>query len=125
MYLKKQKKFVHFKLKNGLDQTIPPPTTTTHNHPPPFKIYSPPTTTHHHPQQPTTSQIYPPPPTTTHHHSKYINHHPPSPKTYPALPTISQKMDQHLAKAKICLYVTSYRHCFNSFFFFEMQYSLP
>ena len=105
MYLKKQKKFVHFKLKNGLDQTIPPPTTTTHNHPPPFKIYS--------------------PPTTTHHHSKYINHHPPSPKTYPALPTISQKMDQHLAKAKICLYVTSYRHCFNSFFFFEMQYSLP
>ena len=139
MYLKKQKKFVHFKLKNGLDQTIPPPTTTTHNHPPPFKIYSPPTTTHHHPQQPTTSQnisttthhhpppakIYPPPPTTTHQQPKYIHHHPPPAKVYPPLPTISQKMDHHPAKAKIYWYITSFRHCFNSFFFFEMQYSFP
>ena len=77
----------------------PPAPTTIHQHPPPAKIC-------------------PPPPTTTHHH-------PPPAKIYPPLPTISQKMDHHPAKAKIYSYITSFRHCFNSFFFFEMQYSFP
>ena len=62
---------------------------------------------------------------TTHHQPKYIHHHPPPAKIYPPLPTISQKMDHHPAKAKIYWYITSFRHCFNSFFFFEMQYSFP
>ena len=93
-------------------------------------------TTHHDPPPSTTnsplSKIYPPPPTTsqnmsttTHHQPKYIHHHPPPAKIYPPLPTISQKMDHHPAKAKIYSYITSFRHCFNSFFFFEMQYSFP
>ena len=34
-------------------------------------------------------------------------------------------MDHHPAKVKIYSYITSLRHCFNSFFFFEMQYSFP
>ena len=80
----------------------------------------PPTTTHHHPPP---SKIYPPPSTTTHYQPKYVHHHPPPAKIYPPLPTISQKMDHHPAKAKIYSYITSFRHCFNSFFFFEMQYS--
>ena len=83
---------------------------TTHHHPPP------PTMTHHHP---------PPRTTTTHHQPKYIHHHPPPAKIYPRLPTISQKMDHHPAKAKTYSYITSVRHCFNSFFFFEMQYFFP
>ena len=61
-------------------------------------------------------------------------HHPPRPtlhhhllpaKIHPSLPTTSQKMDHHPAKAKIYSYVTSFWHCFNSFFFFEMQYCFP
>ena len=48
-------------------------------------------------------------------------HHRPPTKIHSPLPTISQKMDHHPAKAKIY----SYRHCFNSFFFFLMQYSFP
>ena len=71
-----------------------------------------PTTTHHHPPP---SKIYPPPPTTTHH----------QPKLYPPLPTISQKMDYHPAKAKTYSYITSIRYCFNSFLFFKMQYYFP
>ena len=89
-------------------------------------------TTHHHPPPPTTIQNIsttthhdPPPSTTTHHQPKYVHHHPPPAKIYPPLPTISQKMDHHPAKAKIYSYITSFRHCFNSFFFFEMQYSFP
>ena len=72
-------------------------------------------TTHHHP----------PPSTTTHHHPKYVHHYPPPAKIYPPLPTISQKMDHHPTKAKIYWYITSFRHCFNSFFFFEIQYFFP
>ena len=90
------------------------------------------TTSHHHPLPPTTSQnksttthYHPPPSTTTNHQPKHIHHHPPPAKIYPPLPTISQKMDHHPAKAKIYSYITSFRHCFNSFFFFEMQYSFP
>ena len=78
----------------------------------------------------------PPPSTTTHHQQKYIHHHPPPAKIYPlppttsqnistTIPNISQKMDHHPAKAKIYWHITSFRHCFNSFFFLEMQYSFP
>ena len=73
----------------------------------------------------TTTHHDPPPSTTTHHQPKYVHHHPPPAKIYPPLPTISQKMDHHPAKAKIYWYITPFRHCFNSFFFFEMQYSFP
>ena len=76
----------------------PPPSTTTHHHP---KYI------HHHPPPTTTSQNMS---TTTHHQPQYIHHHLPFPK-----------MDHHPAKAKI----TSSRHCFNSFFIFEVQYSFP
>ena len=97
--------------------------TGTHHHPPPSKIYQPPPTTiHHHPPP---AKICPPPPTTTHHQPKYFHNHPPPAKMYPPLPTISQKMDHHPAIAKIYSYITSFRHCFNSFIFFEMQYSFP
>ena len=67
----------------------------------------------------------PPPSTTTHHQPKYVHHHPPTAKIYPRLLTISQKMDHHPTKAKIYWYITSFRHCINSFFFFEMQFSFP
>ena len=86
---------------------------TIHDHPPPSKIY---------PLPPTTSQNMS---TTTHHQQKYIHHHPPSVKIYPPLPTISQKMDHHPPKTKIHSYINSFRHCFNSFFFFERKYSFP
>ena len=108
--------------------------TTIHHHPTSAKIYPPPpTTTHHHPpplttthQHPPPAKIYPPPPTTTaHHQPKYIHQNPPSAKIYPPLPTTSQKMDHHPAKAKIYSYITSFRHCFNSSFFFEVHYSFP
>ena len=85
---------------------MPPPTTTIHHHPPPAKIYL-------------------PPPTTTHHQSKYIHYHPPRARIYPPPPTTSQKMDHHPAKAKIYSCITSFWHCFNSFFFIEMQYCFP
>ena len=76
--------------------------TTIHNHLPPSKMYPPPTASQN------TS-------TTTHHQSKYIQHYLPFPK----------KMDHHPTKVKIYSYINSFRHSFNSFFFFEMQYSLP
>ena len=82
---------------------------TTHHHPPLAKICPPPPT----------------PPTTSQNTSTTTHHHPPPANIYPPLPTISQKMDHHPAKAKIYWYITSFRHCFNSFFFFEMQYSFP
>ena len=94
----------------------PPSPNTIHHDPPPAKYV------HHHPPPPTTSQHMS---TTTHHQPKYIHHHQPPAKVYPPLPTISQKMGHHPAKAKIYWYITSFRHCFNSFFFFEMQYSFP
>ena len=34
-------------------------------------------------------------------------------------------MDHHSVKAKIYSYITSFWHCFNSFFFYKMQYSFP
>ena len=95
--------------------TIQNISTTTHNHPPPS------TTTHQQPKY----VHHQPPSTSTHHQPKYINHHPPPSKTYPPLPTISQKMDRQPAKVKVYSYMTSFRHCFNSLFFFEMQYSFP
>ena len=67
----------------------------------------------------------PPLSTPTHHQPKYIHHHPPLAKKYPPVPIIFQKMDHHPAKAKIYPYTTSFRHYFNSFFFFKMQYSFP
>ena len=79
---------------------------TTNHDPPPSS------TTYHHLPPPTTIQNIC---TTTHHQPKYIHHYLPFPK----------KMDHHLAKAKIYWYITSFRHYFNSFFFFEMQYSFP
>ena len=84
-----------------------------HHHPPPVKIC---------PPRPTTTHQYLP---KTHYQPKYIHHHPPLAKIYPPLPTSSQKMDHHHAKAKIYSYITSFRHCVNSFFFFEMHYSFP
>ena len=57
-------------------------------------------TTHHHHSQPT--KIYPP--------------HPPSAKTHPPLPTISQKMGHRPAKTKIYSYITSFRHWFKFLF---------
>ena len=82
-----------------------------------------PTKTHHHPPPPTTSQnisttthCQPPPFTATHHHK-------PPAKIYPPLPTTSQRTNHHPAKGRICSYITSFWHFFNSFFFFEMQYS--
>ena len=96
--------FNYFK---GSGQTMPPPTTHhqpkyIHHHPPPAKMY-------HH---------YPLPLTTIHQHVS-------PPKIYPPLPITSQKMDQQPTKAKIYSYVTSFWHCFNSVFFFEMWYSFP
>ena len=79
-------------------------------------------TTHHDSPPPTTTQNMA---TTIHHQPKYIHHLPPPAKIYPPLSTISQKMDHQPAKAKIYWYIISFRHCFNSFFFFEMQYSFP
>ena len=84
-----------------------PPSTETHHHPPSANIYPPPptisqnisTTTHHHLPP---AKMYPPPPTTT---------------------TTTQNMGHHSSEAKIYSYITSFWHCFNSFFFFEMQYS--
>ena len=73
---------------------------TTHHDPPPS------TTIHHH-QPP--AKIYPPAPTSTHHQPKYIYHHTPPPKKW----------------IKIYSYITSFWHCFNSFFFYEIQYSIP
>ena len=67
----------------------------------------PPTTTHHHPPP---SKIYPPPSTTTHYQPKYIHHYLPFPKKWNTTPP----KPKHIA---------CFRHCFNSFFFFEMQYS--
>ena len=75
----------------------------------------PPTTTHHHS----------PPSITTHRQPIYIHDHPPPAKIYPPPHTTSQKIDHHPAKAKIYSYITSFWHCFNSFFSIEMQYCFP
>ena len=110
--------------------------TIHHDTPPPTTIQNISTTTHHQPKyvhhHPPPAKICPPRPTTTHQYlpkthyqPKYIHHHPPLAKIYPPLPTSSQKMDHHHAKAKIYSYITSFRHCVNSFFFFEMHYSFP
>ena len=63
---------------------------------------------------------------TIHHHSKPSTttlHHPAPAKSYPPPPTTTQNMDQHLAKAKIYSYTTSFWHCFNSSFFFKIRNS--
>ena len=85
----------------------------------------PPTTTHHDPPSSTTTHHQPNISTTAHHQSKYIHHHPPPAKIHPPLPTTSHKMDYHLAKTKVYSYATFFWHCFNSSFFFEMQYCFP
>ena len=95
------------RLNYGTTHQDPPPSTTTHHQP---KYI------HHHPLPTTTIHRHPPP-------AKYIHHHKPPAKIYPPLPTTSQRMDHHPAKARICSYITSFWHFFNSFFFFEMQYS--
>ena len=95
-----------------------PPSTTTHHQPKYIDHHPPlPITIHHHP---TPAKIYPPPPTTsqnisttTHHQPKYIYHHTPSPRNW----TTSKSQN-------IFIYcISSFLHCFNSFFFYEMQYS--
>ena len=73
-------------------------------------------TTHHNPPRRTTIHPHPPPPTTSQNISTTTHYHPPPAKIHPPLPTISQKMDHHPAKAKICSYITSFWHCINSFF---------
>ena len=122
--------FLRVRLNYATTHYLPPPptsqnmSTTTHHHSPPAKICPPlPTTTYHHPAPPpNTSQNMS---TTTHHQPKYVQHHPPPVKIYSPLPIISQKMDHHPAKAKIYSYINPFRHCFNNFFFFKMQYSFP
>ena len=89
--------------------------------PPPTTIHHRPKYVHHHPPPPTTSQNM----STFHHQPKYIHHHPPPAKIHPPLSTISQKMDHRPAKTKIYSQITSFRHCCNSFFFFQMQYFFP
>ena len=82
---------------------------TTHHHPPPAKICpAPPTTIHHH--QPLAKICLSPPTTsqnisTTAYH--FIKNGPPP------------------CKSQNIFIITSFRHCFNSSFFFEMQYSFP
>ena len=95
------------RLNYGTTHQDPPPSTTTHHQP---KYI------HHHPLPTTTIHRHPPP-------AKYIHHHKPPAKIYPPLPTTSQRMNHHPAKARICSYITSFWYFFNSFFFFEMQYS--
>ena len=111
-----------------------PPPTTFHHHPPPSttsqNISA--TTIHHHPPL---AKIYPPPPTTIHHHprppitsqntSTTTRHHPPLDETYLPPQATTQRMDHHSVKAKIYSYITSFWHCFNSFFFCKMQYPFP
>ena len=97
----------------------PLPPTTIHHYPPPAKIYPPPPTTS---QNISTTTHYHPPPTTSQNISTTTHHRP---EVYPPPPITSQKMDHHPAKTKIYSYITSFWHCFNSFFFFEMQYSFP
>ena len=86
-------------------------TPTTHHHPPPPSTSQNIFTIHH---QPPPVKIYPPPPTT--------HHYWPPAKIHPPPPTSTQKIDNHPAKAKVYSHVTFFCHCFNSFFFFEMQY---
>ena len=71
------------------------------------------TTTHHHP----------PPSTTTENISTATHHHAPPAKTYLPPHTTNQKMDHH--SGKDTQYIASFWHCFNSFFFYKMQYSSP
>ena len=60
---------------------------------------------------------HPPPPTT-------IHHHPPPAKICPPSPTnTTQKIDHHPEKTRINSNITSFWHCFNNFFFFEIRYS--
>ena len=120
----------------GLDWTIPP-LTTTHPHPlPSTTTHHQPKYIHHDPPRPTKihhhsppAKIYPPRPATIYHHppppTTTTYHHPPPAKIYPPLLTNTQKMNQHPAQAKIYSYITSFWHCFSSFFFFKMQYFFP
>ena len=80
-------------------------TTIDHHQPPPTTSQSLSNTTHHHP----------PPCTNTHHKPKYVCHHTPPPKKWTTTPV----------KAKIYSYITSFWHCVNIFFFYEMQYFFP
>ena len=66
------------------------------------------TTTHHHPSP---AKIYPPPPTTNQNISTTTYHFP---KNGPPPHKIQNLFIYNLL-----------RHCFNSSFFFEMQYSFP
>ena len=65
-----------------------------------------PLTTIHH--QPKYIHHQPPPTTTTHQQPKYIHHHSPPPTIHPPLPTTTQKMDYHPAKAKIYSYIAPF-----------------
>ena len=89
---------------------------TTHHHPPPAKICPLPlttsqnisTATHHHLPP---AKIYPPPPTTSQYISTTAYHFP--------------KNGPPPRKSQNILIYNLFRYCFNSFFFFEMQYSFP
>ena len=85
-----------------------------------------------------TTQNYPQLSTTIHHLAKYIQHQPPPPTTSQ---NISTTTHHHLPPAKVYpppsinsyhyqkngpllrKYITSFRSCFNSFFFFEVRQS--
>ena len=62
-----------------------------------------------------------PPPTTTHHQPKYICHHPPPTTTSHHHP----KNGLPPSKSQSIFIYSSFWYCFNSFFFFQMQYSFP
>ena len=75
----------------------------------------------HQPPRPTTSQSMS---TSTHHQPKYVHHHPPPSTTTHHQPKYTTTTHHYLPFPKKWT-TTSFRHCFNSFFFFEMQYSFP
>ena len=94
----------------------PPQSTSTYHQPEYIHHHPIPSTTNHH--QPKYIHHHPLPPTT-------IHHHPQPAKIYPPLPATSQKMDHHPTKVEVYSYISSFWQCFNSFFFFKIQYSFP
>ena len=120
---------------------MPQPTTTHHDATSAKICPLPPTTTYH---QPKYVHHHPPLPTTNHHQPKFVHHHPPPPtshhhpqpaKIYPPPPTTSPniytttyhfpKNGPPFHKSQNKFIYNFLRHCFNSYFFFEMQYSFP
>ena len=95
-----------------------PPTSTTTHHQPKYIQNHP--TTHHHSQSSTTTRYQP----------EYIPHHPPLPITSQNISTTTHNQPKNgpppSKSQNMFIYsITSFWHCFNSFFFYEMQCSFP